>query len=336
MSTLTRPSRRRILRVLATLPAAALPLGTGARRPGGREASPIVWRGRALGAEASIVIEHPDPGRAGALLDACRSEVLRLERIFSLYRSDSSLRRLNRAGGLERPPPELVELLSRARGLWELTGGAFDATVQPLWEAFTAHYASRRSGDTPLPPERIGAALARVGMQHVEIASGRIELRRPAMALTLNGIAQGYLTDRLARRLQGAGFRHVLVDMGELRALGPHADGRPWRVGVETPRRGLVETVGLDGTRLAALATSAGAGTPISPDARVHHLFDPRSGQSTHRYEAVSVLAGSATLADGLSTGFSAMGEPEIRAVVGRLDGVRVWLFGREGTVRIG
>ena len=69
------------------------------------------------------------------------------------------------------------------------------------------------------------------------VVPGRVAFRRPGMAVTLNGIAQGYITDRVADLLAQNGLEHVLVDLDELRALGPRADGTPWPVGIEDPMR---------------------------------------------------------------------------------------------------
>ena len=97
--------RRRFLAVSAA--AAALP-GTA------RAAPPlVVWRGQALGAMASIRLAHPDRMAAERLIGDCVAEIARLEAIFSLYRADSAVCRLNTEGALDAPPLELVELLSR-------------------------------------------------------------------------------------------------------------------------------------------------------------------------------------------------------------------------------
>src|SRR6476646_4791290 len=93
-----------------------------------------IWRGVALGADAMLQLNHPDPDKANRMIEACIAEVSRLERIFSLYCEDSALCRLNREGRLDDPPVELVELLGRSNEFSRLTDGAFDVTVQPLWK----------------------------------------------------------------------------------------------------------------------------------------------------------------------------------------------------------
>ena len=70
------------------------------------------------------------------------------------------------------------------------------------------------------------------------------------MAITLNGIAQGYITDRLAARLRDMGFEQVLIEAGEIYAL---SSDTPWRVGVAGSDRQLADR---------AVATSSGPPSP--------------------------------------------------------------------------
>ena len=314
--------RRRALALIAA--AAGLPL-LGSERA---VAKPLVWHGVALGARSTITLCHADEAVARRLLKEVLAEVRRLEGIFSLYRADSAISRLNRLGRLEAPPPEMVELLARARTVSALTGGAFDATVQPLWRLYADHFA-RPAADPGGPAEdERQRALARVDYRALSIGSDAIAFDRPGMAVTLNGIAQGYITDRVAALLRRAGLDHVLIDLGEIRALGRHPDARPWRAGIAEPGGfgELLHEVTLEDR---ALATSAGAGTRFDPAGRHHHLFDPRSGRSTRHHASVSVLAPSATLADGLSTGFSSMSGEAIATVCRELLEVRAMVFER-------
>src|SRR6266480_1259961 len=94
----------------------------------------VRWHGSALGAQVSIEIYHPDRSKARLLVDRCVLDVRRLEQQFSLYRPDSAIRSLNRSGILLNPDADMVALLKASRAFAELTGGAFDPTVQPLWQ----------------------------------------------------------------------------------------------------------------------------------------------------------------------------------------------------------
>jgi thiamine biosynthesis lipoprotein len=155
------------------------------------------------------------------------------------------------------------------------------------------------------------------------------------MAATLNGIAQGYITDAVATLLRQEGIGRVLVDMGEARALGRHPDGRPWRAGISDPARpdALIGEVDLTDR---ALATSGGYGTVFDAAGRYGHLIDPRSGRTAPLARSISVLAGDATTADALSTAFSLLDEGRIAALLPAFPGARAWLADRDGLRRVG
>ncbi len=323
-------SRRRFLGISAAAAGLALlPLAPRAGRAGTATDTLRVWHGSALGADACIQLHHPEAAR---LIGVCLAEIERLEAVFSLHRPDSALSRLNRAGELADPPFDLVRLLSESAGFSALTDGAFDSTVQPLWELYAGHFAI--SGADPEGPTEsaIQAALARVGWQGVIVDSGRVAFARPGMALTLNGIAQGYITDRVTERLRAAGVERVLADLGEARALGCHPDGTPWRVGLEDPRRRGQITRVLD-LENRAVSTSGAYGTVFEPGGRFNHLFDPATGRCGDRRLAVSVVAETATTADALSTAFCFLPRDRMRAVLGRVGGTAYVSRGDDGQI---
>ena len=326
------PSRRRVLSLTAAVTALGAAGTLTALSARGAPAPPQVWRGRALGAQASITLHHPDPAAARALIDECLAEIRRLEAIFSLYRADSALSQLNSAGALAHPPPDLLRLLHEARRFGELTDGAFDVTVQPLWDLYAAHFAGDGTRSDGPSDSAVAAARSLVDDRALRLDGQRIAFDRPGMAVTLNGIAQGYITDRVAALLRRAGMAQVLIDLGEIRALGGHPAGRPWRVGVEDPR-----AAGRHLRRLAlsdaALATSAGAGTAFDRQGRFHHLFDPRSGRSSAHHASVTVVAPSATTADALSTAFSALPLDRAVPICASLPDVKAMFLAPDGAV---
>ncbi|WP_375160319.1 FAD:protein FMN transferase [Bradyrhizobium sp. RDT46] len=319
-------TRRRFIRISA---AAA---GLGALAPWHlvrAEVAPVTWRGTILGAVATMEIHDEDRRRAERLIALARAEARRLERLFSLYREDSALVVLNRTGILIDPAAEMVDLLSAAQRYATLTGGLFDVTVQPLWELYAGHFA--RDDADPAGPSSaaIEAALARIGSHRLSVSRDRIAMPR-GMAVTLNGIAQGYVTDKVVDLLRAHGVSHSLVDMGEARAIGSRPDGRPWEIGIADP-----DVVGQTTTVLPivdrAVSTSGGYGCQFDAGARFNHLFDPKSGGCARRYRSVTTVSRRATAADALSTAFSLMPEDEIRSLLPRVDIDRVHLIDAAG-----
>ena len=222
------------------------------------------------------------PLDARPIFAGLEAELERLERIFSLYHPDSALVRLNQKGHLASPPPELLDLLTLAGAIHDATEGAFDPTVQPLWLALAS------GGD-------IATARQRIGWTGLHFDAQEVRFTRPGMALTLNGIAQGEITDRIAALLTRQGFGNILVDIGEIAARGRKPDGTPWQAGIATPQGDIVHRVTLSNR---ALATSAPEGTLLTADQG--HILGPQ-GQAP-RHSLVTLSAPKAALADGLST----------------------------------
>ena len=282
-----------------------------------RAAAPLlrVWTGTALGCDATMQIHHPDPATADRLIETSLAEVRRLEAIMSLYRPDSALRRLNRDGELKNPPFDLVRVLSEARRYSALSGGAFDVTVQPLWDLYAKHFSRPDASPDGPPPDAIGEAVARVGHEGLEVDPERLRFARHGMGVTLNGIGQGYITDRVVELLSAGGVEHALIDMGKTRAIGGHPEGGPWWVGLEDPRApGVVaERIPLADR---AVATAGGYGTLFDAAGRFNHIFEPWSGRTSWRWLSVSVESANATEANALSNAFALMPEEATAAMV--------------------
>lgn len=168
---------------------------------------PIIWRSQAMGAPAKIILYHPDRSTAERLLREAAQEAKRLENIFSLYREDSELAQLNRDGALASPSPDLVEVLRICHECWQASDGLFDPTVQPLWNCLKKHFSQEHPSPDGPSRQLWDEALAKVGFGYVLFDDNRIAFSKPSMSLTLNGIAQGYVTDRVTALLQRSTLR---------------------------------------------------------------------------------------------------------------------------------
>jgi FAD:protein FMN transferase len=318
---------------------AAILLGAGgAGLLCGGQAAPVTlyrWQATSLGSPVRLLLYHSDRRAAAAVIARCRDEIERLERCFALYRADSEIATLNRTGRLAAPSQDFRLVLAQALRLSRVSEGAFDPTVQPLWDLYARHFFAPASPPAEGPPARdIEAARALVDWRSIAVTEDAITLARPGMGLTLNGIAQGYVVDRVTEVLREHGCTRLLADMGksEIAARGRHADGRAWHVGIVDPRaqERFARTLDLADC---ALCTSGGYGTKFEPTGRHHHLFDPQRGTSASHFIAVSVLAPSAMVADGLST-MLYVAPPERSAdLVAAFPGVRALLTRADGSI---
>lgn len=284
--------------------------------------SPVMWNGQALGAPASLVLHHPDRRRAEKVITHVVAEVSRLEAIFSLYRENSALSELNRLGGLAMPPEELVAVLDASRAAWEATGGLFDPTVQPLWSLYARHFGRPDADPSGPAAAQIEKAKELVGLQNVYVNRDRIAFAKSGMALTLNGIAQGYITDRIVALLRDAGITSSLVDMGESRAIGNRADGSPWRVGLAQIQGDDVDTVIPIVDK--AVATSSLMGFRFDAAGRFGHILHPMRGRVEPQYRRLTVVTTEATRADAYSTAMTLMSPDGIKTAVARQSGLSV------------
>ncbi|MBC7455574.1 MAG: FAD:protein FMN transferase [Massilia sp.] len=307
-------------------------IALGAVAPGSIRRSGAVLTGATLafGTTVSASVLHGDARAAEAAIGDALDQALQVDRLMSLYSPASQVFQLNRDGVLAQPHPHLLEALRQSRALSELTRGAFDITVQPLWQTFRAAADGAIDGaGLPTPAQRLKAR-APVGWQQVALDERAVRLGKPGAAITLNGIAQGYAADLAMAAVRARGIEHALLDMGEFSAHGNKGAQQPWTLGVLDPRDGaaLAAILRLDGR---CLSTSGDYASAFTPDFVHHHIFDPASGDSPLELASVTVVAPSAILADGLSTAFMVMGARNAHALAARLDGVDLMTINKRG-----
>ncbi|MBC7852293.1 MAG: FAD:protein FMN transferase [Pirellulaceae bacterium] len=299
-------TRRRFCLSLALGAGGAACYGLSRIRGGHKARASFFHASTALGTKVEITALHSSRAQAADGVQAAFAELDLVEEVMSLYRPHSQLRRLNREGVLRQPHPYLVEVLTTAQELAENSSGKFDVTIQPLWKL---HESAARDGRTPSAAE-IAAAVELVDWRGLKVSTSHIQLARPGMAVTLNGIAQGYAADRAKAALQKHGIEHALINTGELTALGSKSSGHPWRVGIQHPRvdDAYIALADLDGR---CLATSGDYATTFGNDRDRHHILDPDTGASAAGFASVSIAAPSGLLADGLSTAVFVLGPKE-------------------------
>jgi FAD:protein FMN transferase len=271
---------------------------------------------------------HRDRERSEAALDAAFRELEVVEEVMSLYRPSSQVSHLNRDQVLDDPHPHLVTVLECAAGMARQTDGAFDVTVQPLWELYRE---AQQRGGVP-DEEAVARARGRVGWQRVQLVPGRIQLAGAGTAITLNGIAQGFAADAAMVVLRAAGVAHALIDAGEMNALGGKPGGEAFTVGIQHPRHedAFVSVAKLEDR---CLATSGDYETHFSADFVHHHLFDPHTGHSPTELASVSIAAPTAMAADALSTAVFVLGVERGIDLVRRTPGTDALLVLKSGRI---
>ncbi|NYF32057.1 FAD:protein FMN transferase [Sphingopyxis sp. JAI108] len=223
----------------------------------------------------------------------------------SQWEAESDLSRFNRAraGVWREVPDELTHVVKAALRIARASGGAFDAGLGRLTEAWG--FGSAGAVDSAPPPTSASAA------RTIDFDRATRRIRRgEGAALDLSGIAKGYAVDLAADWLFDIGVRHFLLELGgELRGEGIRPDGQPWWVDVEMP-----PTASLAPWRIAlhdlSVATSGNYRRGFSAGGQHYsHSFDPATGRPiVNGVASVTVLHRSCMIADGWATALTVLG----------------------------
>ena len=291
----------------------------------------LIWRERVLvgfGTSLWIKAAHDNADQLEAALTAAVTSIRQVERQMSLFDPDSAISRLNRTGTLHQPEAPLLAVLNLSSQISQRSGGAFDISMQPLWQVW-----SQAAAESCLPLRRdVERAQRRVNWRAVETTASHVRINQRGMGLSLNGIAQGYASDLARATLQAHGIRHALIDAGETALLGEGPDAKPWRFEIESAAlaaqtmrssaKGSADT-GNYGLRQSpaivicdgrAMATSSDAHTAFSPDHIHHHILNPVTGYSPRHWSSVTVIADSCVMADALTKVFFMLPPRHIRS----------------------
>ena len=215
-------------------------------------------------------------------------------------------------------------MLAEANRISNFTNGAFDVTVKPLVDLY-------QDGQPDLPDaDAVEAALGLVDYTKMTVTSDEISFCQPGMAVTLDGIAKGYIVEAGTAVLRRLGFANVFVEAGgDLMACGNKEGDAPWKIGIQSPRQeqpGLLAQINLSDQ---AAATSGDYFQYFSADLRNHHIIDPRVGASSPELASATILSANAMVSDALATAVMVLGVDAGFALLDSLDGVEGYLVSK-------
>jgi FAD:protein FMN transferase len=264
------------------------------------EREPGEWLGlfEAMASPCEVHVLASSRSFAARAVRLVAEEAWRIERKFSRYRRDNVIHAINNsAGGPVRVDDETARLLDYARQLFVLSEGRFDITSGVLRRAW------RFDGSDRVPSaQAVQALMTRVGWSRVRWERPVITLEAN-MEIDLGGIGKEYAVDSAAARIADLTHACLINFGGDLRALGPGREGRPWQVGIEAADRPDVASRGIE-LYQGGLATSGDARRFLIKDGRRYgHILDPTTGwpvQGAPR--SVTVAAPTCTEAGMLAT----------------------------------
>lgn len=219
---------------------------------------------------------------------------------------------------LSKTGPQHIKLnLSKSFEVWRRSGGAFDPTIMPLVNYWGFGYdpskATKKVDNAEV--ERLKNLIG-LGKLIIRLEKNEdIIYSKPdtAMQLDFNAIAQGYSADIIGLLLEKHGINNYLVEVGgEVYAKGHNAAGKPWSIGINTPKEGAETT---DFQAIAklhnrALATSGNYRKAKTVDGvKYSHTINPKTGfPEKSNLLSVSIFAPDAMSADAYATACMVLG----------------------------
>ena len=255
---------------------------------------------KAMGTPCDIQLFARSVSQAALAADNVIADVERLEALYSRYRESSFLSEINRAAAVGddiEVDAETASLLDYALTCYEQSDGLFDITSGILRKAWKFH-------ENRLPDQAtIDMLLDKVGWHKLIWKKPRLRFSIPGMELDFGGVVKEYAVDRASTLCHSHGIKHGVINLGgDIKVIGPRADGSPWRVGIRHPRQheGLLDTVDL---YHGALASSGDYERCILVNGvRFGHVLNPKTGWPVRDLAAVSVIGDFCVVAGSAST----------------------------------
>ena len=286
------------------------------------------WSGQILNSPAKLEIHSYSKNQNLALVEKINSLAVNFDNIFNLQNTKSEIVSLNQNKVLQNPSKSILDVINKAELISKETNGAFDITVQPLWKFYHKHFIEKGILNPPLIKD-IKEVTKKIDWKNVKVAGSSIYLLNNA-SITLNGIAQGWITDQIVKTLRENKITNTLVDFGENYASGNFENRRPWRIMIQGPNN-ITKTLHVSNK---AVATSGGYGTAFEPSARYNHIFNPKTGLSSNKYKAASIVSDHAWLSDSLATSALLMPKNDLVRLCNNLS-VTAYLLEKETFLKV-
>ncbi len=298
--------------------------------------------GRTMGTTYHITVVASSLESVEGLKQKIDARLKGINRVFSTYMKNSEISRFNAfstVGEKFQISDDFVQVMDAGRNIFQLSDGAWDATVSPLVDLW-GFGPTRRQAQKPLAAD-IKTQMQNIGFDRIRFEAPHFLVKNLAtVTLDLNSIAKGFAVDQISTLIADAGYINYLVEIGgEVYAFGHRPDGKNWRVGINRPQKDAAfnEVYKVVLLHNQAFATSGDYRNFVEIDGvRYSHVIDPRTGYPvSNGVVSVSIIADNCTLADGLATAIMVMGAEKGIQLVNRLQNVECFLVVEESNGKL-
>jgi len=264
----------------------------------------------------------------------------RLDSSLSIYKPYSLINQFNNSANGLIMDEHLFKVVQRSLKIWKESEGVFDISILPIVEAWG--FGAKKHSKVPTDTE-IARALFCSGSDKLRIEGKRLIKTMPCLKIDVNGIAQGYSVDVIAKHLENKGIQNYLIEIGgEIRVKGRKQPGNQlMRIGIEQPaEKGneepiIQKVIELNG---GAITTSGNYRKFIENGSKkLSHLMNPKTGRPIdNKMISVTVKTKDAMSADGYDNVLIGLGIEKSFAFLKKHKGLEAYFIYRNdnGVVR--
>jgi thiamine biosynthesis lipoprotein len=289
-----------------------------------------------MGTVVTIKVFDQDTDKGGRAAERALEKIRQIEGLMSLNIGGSEANIINEGAGDKavRVSDDTLQVIQKGVYYGNLSGGLFDITVGPLVKLWGIGTEDAKIPET----SRLEAALDLVDYKAVEIVddAGEVFLKRPGMKIDLGGIAKGYAADEARKVLISEGIEHAIINLGgNVLTLGERFDGGPWNIGIKDPYEPSGSLLGVVRVEDKTVVTSGDYERYFEKDGRrYHHILNPFTGfPGENEIKGATIITGSSTDADALSTMVFLMGTRRGMELLESLEGVQAIIVTRDKQV---
>jgi len=258
-----------------------------------------------------------------------QEELNRLDGIFSSYKEESQLSKVNRNEAVDLDTTFGI-VFNEAYQIAELSDGAFDVTVAPLVNAWGFGFKKKEN----VTPEMIDSLKTIVDYRKVRFVDGKIIKDDPRISLDLSSLAEGYGVDAVGILLSKKGCKNYMIEIGgEVLAHGVNKEGNPWRIGINEAN----DNEPTNPTSLQAIVSISNKAISTSGNYRKFyiengkkfaHTIDPATGYPVeHNLLSATVIADNCMAADAWSTAFMVLGVEKSMKIAALVNNIELFLI---------
>jgi thiamine biosynthesis lipoprotein len=282
-----------------------------------------------MGSDFQIVCIAESQTKAVQAVDDAIAEIKNLELEISSWNKNSFTSKINNNAGIAaiKVSDNLFYLIKRANKLSEISEGAFDITINPLFDVWRFH-----DKDFSFPnKEEVESKLNSVSYKKIVLNE-----EQKTIFLTKKGmkIGKGFAADMAKKLLLKKGIENGLINAsGDLCAWGKDIGGKEWKIAVRNPKEKDNYSAWIDISNK-AVATSGNYEKFIEHDGQKYsHILNPKTGYPVLGVQSVTVISPTAELSDGFATTAFVLGVIEGMVIVNAIDNLECIILDNEGEI---